>query len=66
MGRLLQFSIEHPCTSTPGSSWVTDQTGVETAGEPYADEAAIARHPGLDATRTAPLFLHLRCRNPVS
>ncbi len=123
-GGFLQFSIEHPCTSAPGSDWVTDQTGkvvartvgdyfrqephldswifgaapeelrrgrppfqvprfprtlsiwlnsiaaaglvLEAAGEPYADEAAIARHPRLDATRAAPLFLHLRCRKPVS
>jgi SAM-dependent methyltransferase len=35
---------------------------IEAAEEPYADNAAIARHPQLEGTRTAPLFLHLRCR----
>lgn len=39
---------------------------VEAADEPYADEAAIARHPQLEGTRIAPLFLHLRCRKATS
>jgi|SRR5215218_4361015 ubiquinone/menaquinone biosynthesis C-methylase UbiE len=39
---------------------------VEAADEPYADEAAIARHPQLEGTRIAPLFLHLRCRKSTS
>jgi hypothetical protein len=39
---------------------------LEEAEKPYADEAAVARYPWLDATRTAPLFLHLRCRKPRS
>jgi SAM-dependent methyltransferase len=39
---------------------------VEAADEPYADQAAIARHPQLEGTRIAPLFLHLRCRKATS
>jgi SAM-dependent methyltransferase len=39
---------------------------VEAADEPYAEEAAIARHPQLEGTRIAPLFLHLRCRKATS
>jgi SAM-dependent methyltransferase len=39
---------------------------VEAADEPYADDAAIARHPQLEGTRIAPLFLHLRCRKATS
>lgn len=35
---------------------------IEAAKEPYADDAAISRHPQLEGTRAAPLFLHLRCR----
>ena len=122
-GGFLQLSIEHPCTATPNSGWITDAGGdrvgwvidgyfnqepyistwlfsaapedtrrglpplqiprfprtlsrwlntivsaglvVEAAGEPCADDAAIARYPKLAGTRTAPLFLHLRCRKPA-
>jgi hypothetical protein len=39
---------------------------LEAANEPFADQAAIGRHPQLETTRTAPLFLHLRCRKPTS
>jgi SAM-dependent methyltransferase len=123
-GGFLQLSIEHPCTTTPRSGWVTDEHGkrvartigdyfdqephldtwifgaappelrhdrrpfqiprfprtlsawlnsiasaglvLEAADEPYADEAAVAHHPRLDVTRTAPLFLHLRSRKSTS
>ncbi len=123
-GGFLQCSIEHPCTATPNSGWVTDERGVrvgwriggyfaqapyvstwlfsaapqdarrglapfriprfprtlsgwlntilaaglvvEAAGEPCADDAAVARYPKLAGTRMAPLFLHLRCRKPAS
>jgi ubiquinone/menaquinone biosynthesis C-methylase UbiE len=123
-GGFLQFSIEHPCTSTQGSGWVTDEHGkrmartigdyfhqepyldrwifsaaprqlqrdrrpfhvprfprtlsvwlnsiasaglvLDAANEPFADQAAVGHHPQLAATRTAPLFLHLRCRKPTS